>query len=164
MQYYLLQKAILLYRWRTFIYIQLLFSKHHHQVVVLLQKCKDHCDPDLWPFDPKINRGHVLDMTVHPVKFYSVDLILKLLSGNCFLLPNMDNHPMKFEYYEGCPKNSCTALIIVRVINKKLWIIYHLKRKSVSNKKTKEKSVWQACREKESSHSYLSNVIPAHDK
>jgi hypothetical protein len=26
-------------------------------------------------FDPKINRGHVLDMAVHPIKFYSCRLI-----------------------------------------------------------------------------------------
>jgi hypothetical protein len=43
----------------------------------------DHCDPDLWPYDPKINRDHVLDLAVHPIKFWGW-LILKLLRGNCF--------------------------------------------------------------------------------
>jgi hypothetical protein len=59
-------------------------------------------------------------MAIHPINVYSCKLILKLLRGNCFvfrfkvivtltfdlvphknnrgLLPNMDNHPMKFEY------------------------------------------------------------------
>jgi hypothetical protein len=36
---------------------------------------KDHCDHDLWPYEPKINRGHILDMSVHPIKFYSCMLI-----------------------------------------------------------------------------------------
>jgi hypothetical protein len=43
--------------------------------------------------------------------------------------------------YKGCPKNLCTTVIVVRVSDKKAWIIYHLKGKSVANKKTKEKAV-----------------------
>jgi hypothetical protein len=66
--------------------------------------------------------------------------------------------------YEGCPKHSCTAVIVVRFIDRKALIIYDLKGKSVSNKKTKEKAELPACRVKEWSLSYLCNVIPAHDK
>jgi hypothetical protein len=41
-------------------------------------QCKDHCDPDLWTYDAKILRGHVLDMAVHPINFTAVGwLIIK---------------------------------------------------------------------------------------
>jgi hypothetical protein len=43
--------------------------------------------------------------------------------------------------YEGCPKNSRTAVIVVRVIDRKTFIIYHLKGRSVSIEKTTEKNV-----------------------
>jgi hypothetical protein len=38
-------------------------------------QCKDQCDPDVWPYDPKINKGHVLVLAVHPIKFWSCRLI-----------------------------------------------------------------------------------------
>jgi hypothetical protein len=38
-------------------------------------QCKGHSDPNLRSYDPKVNRGHVLDMAVHPIKFYSCRLI-----------------------------------------------------------------------------------------
>jgi hypothetical protein len=50
----------------------------------------------------------------------------------------LDNNIIK---YEGCPENSCTAVIVVRVIDRKTWIIYHLKGRSVLIEKTTEKNV-----------------------
>jgi hypothetical protein len=48
-------------------------------------QCLGQYDPDLWSYDPKINRGNVLHMADHRIKYTAVGwLILKLLSENRF--------------------------------------------------------------------------------
>jgi hypothetical protein len=42
---------------------------------VMLQKAQFSVLLWPWTYDPKINRGHVFDMAVHPIKFYSCRLI-----------------------------------------------------------------------------------------
>jgi len=77
-----------------------------------------HCDLDLWPTDPKISRGLLLNKDYHPMKFEgSGSKVLKFLSGNGFhssghcdldlwptdpkiiriFLLHKGYHPMKFE-------------------------------------------------------------------
>ena len=90
--------TLVLHCWDWFIVFKKMSGKHF--------SIQGQYDLDLWPRNPKVNRGHLLVMNNHLVKYKNVLLkIIIKMSGNHFdiqchcelvLLP-LANLPMKYE-------------------------------------------------------------------